>query len=180
MTIALNTGILRCISTDIVRQVLRSIDPQKTQHALHRSSYSGTGDAITQWKECCEAVNASVTDLVDDSLKRGYSLVLEGVHILPTNALIERWKAAGGVATGLVLVIPDEKAHLDFIKKRGQQTGKGAEKQVNGFPRIRQIQGEMMRLAEINKWMVIEQRTVEPVDPIDVIDDVLNQQMQEI
>ena len=179
MTIALNTGILRCISTDVVRQVLRSVDHQKTP-ALYRSSYSGAGDAIEQWKECCDAVGNSVTNLVDDSLRRGNSLVLEGVHIIPSNTMIDRWKAAGGVATGVVLVIPDEKAHRDFIVKRGQMTGKGADGQLAGFQRIRQIQYEMMRLAEIHKWMIIEQKTIEPIDPVDVIDDVLNRQTDDL
>jgi len=77
----------------------------------------------------------SIDGLVDDAINRGVSLVLEGVHIVPSNKLIDKWKSVGGDALGCLLVITDEEAHRDLIFKRGEITKKGSEKQENSFHR---------------------------------------------
>jgi 2-phosphoglycerate kinase len=104
---------------------------------------------------------------VDDALKRGTSLVLEGVHVVPTNDLIDKWRAGGGQALGCLLMISDADAHRSLIFKRGEITKKGEEKKLKAFERIRRIQDEMVALAKANNWLLIEQR-VEP-DPLDKI-----------
>jgi 2-phosphoglycerate kinase len=169
MTIALNQGIVKCISTDSIRQVMRVYN---TSDALHRSSYSGYGDPILQWRECCSVLEDSVESLVHDALKRGVSMVLEGVHIIPSNSLLQRWREAGGVALGIVLVITDENAHRELINKRGHITKKGADHQIRSFSRIRAIQNEMIQLGKENNWLQIEQRLES--DPIDIITDILD------
>lgn len=168
MSLALGQGILRCLSTDSVRQVMRTFDKSP---ALHRSSYSGSGDAVTEWLECCQVLDESVNSLVDDAMNRGISLVMEGVHIVPNNNIVDRWVARGGRALGCLLTIKDEKAHRNLIYNRGEITTKGAEQQIKAFSRIRIIQDEMIRLAIQHKWLLIEQR-LEP-DPIDIVTEIL-------
>lgn len=145
MSIALSQGILRCIATDSIRQVMRSFDHSP---ALHRSSYSGEGDAILNWKECCEVLSGSVDGLVDDAIKRGVSILIEGVHLIPSSNLIQKWQNAGGVAVGCVLYISEADAHRQLILRRGEITKKGAEQQVVAFNRIRAIQDEMIKLGK--------------------------------
>lgn len=169
MSIALNEGILKCISTDSVRQIMRTFDQTP---ALHRSSYSGNGDPVTQWLECCNVLEDSIESLVDDAIRRGVSIVLEGVHVVPSSKLIDKWTAAGGTALGCALVIQDADAHKDLIFRRGEITKKGAESQMKAFSRIRNIQSEMIRLAELHNWFLIEQK-LEP-DPIDIISELLH------
>ena len=169
MTVALNQGILKCISTDSVRQVLRaqSEDSGDSPAAIYRSSYSGKGDPITEWKECCQVLDKSVESLVVDSMNRGVSLVIEGVHIVPSNELIDKWRSSGGEAVGCLLVINDAEAHRDLIFKRGEITKKGSEKQQLAFHRIREIQQEMINLAQANKWIIIEQQL--GPNPMDIV-----------
>eukprot|EP01038_Epipyxis_sp_PR26KG_P006073 gene6073-8362_t len=169
MTIALNQGILKCISTDSVRQVMRTF---KHEPELHRSSYTGYNDPIVEWLECCDVLRDSIDSLVEDALRRGVSIVLEGVHIVPSNHMIDKWKATGGKALGCVLVIKDAESHRDLLVKRGEITGKGADGQVKSFSRIRSIQEEMIRRADANGWLKIEQK-LEP-EPIDIITDILD------
>jgi len=83
MKVALTHGILKCISTDSIREVMRTFDAHSP--ALHRSSYQGAGDPVLDWRECCDALSAPVDALVADALRRGVSLVLEGVHVVPDN-----------------------------------------------------------------------------------------------
>jgi len=135
MTVALNQGILRCVSTDSVRQVMRSFVSSSISPALHRSSYSGNGDAVENWRECCQVMEEGIDGLVLDALTRGVSLVLEGVHIVPSNLLIDKWRNAGGDALGVLLIISNKDAHRDLILRRGEITKKGSEKQQQAFDR---------------------------------------------
>lgn len=170
--VATARGILKCISTDTIRQVLRVRDKNE---AVHRSSYQGSGDPIEDWLECCRVLNEGIESLVDDSVNRGASMVLEGVHIVPDNRLLSKWSSTGGVAVGVVLSIPDAELHRQVIFRRGLQlTGRVAEEQMNKFNRIRAIHDEMVRLGRLNEWLIIEQRP--SIDPRPM--DLLNQELQ--
>ena len=145
MSVALSRGILRCVGTDTIRQIMRTTD---SSPALHRSSYSGDRDPIQNWRECCEVLDSSVFGLVDDAIKRGVSLVIEGVHVIPSNDLLDKWRSAGGSAVGCVLTITDADAHLNLIIRRGELSCRSADHQVKAFSRIRAIQDEMIRLGK--------------------------------
>ena len=166
MEVALRQSILKCVSTDTIREVARRLTSEPSP-ALLRSSYEGEGDPVEDWKECCSVLSAGVDALVQDAMKRGTSLVLEGVHIQPSNELINSWRAQGGTALGVLLLIKDAEAHKNLIFKRGEVTKKGEEKKINAFARIRKIQDAMFKSAVANDWVLIEQK-LEP-DPIDIV-----------
>lgn len=175
MDLALTKGILKCVSTDFVRQVMRgfSDDP-----ALHRSTYDGTGDPIQQWRECCNVLQPTLHSITKDSLDRGYSLVIEGVHLIPNNDLIKMWTDGGGVAQGVVLSVDDEQSHKELIFKRGKFMKEVSAKQIENFGRIRQVQNEMLRLAEENDWLLVKQ-TVQR-DPIDIVTETIQKRHNEL
>lgn len=178
MEVAIQKGILKCISTDTIRQTMRAFIDSP---ALHRSSFQGDGDALKNWRECCTVLDVAIESIVMDSVKRGTSLVLEGVHIVPSNMLIEMWNQAGGFAVGAVLTIPDPEMHKRIIFRRGEETGKGADLQVAKFSRIRAIHDEMLRLGKQNDWAIIEQRPIlEPMptaqpDPLLTLNEFIDQ-----
>eukprot|EP00547_Thalassionema_nitzschioides_P001333 CAMPEP_0194199776 /NCGR_PEP_ID=MMETSP0156-20130528/663_1 /TAXON_ID=33649 /ORGANISM="Thalassionema nitzschioides, Strain L26-B" /LENGTH=246 /DNA_ID=CAMNT_0038924713 /DNA_START=260 /DNA_END=1000 /DNA_ORIENTATION=- len=178
MSVALDQGILKCISTDTVRAVMRSFIPEHISPALHRSSYAPPSegfddDPVRSWKETCTVLEQSVEDIVLDSISRGQGLVLEGVSILPSEKLIKLWEARGGVATGCLLTITNEETHKNMVQKRGMLAGTEStqnekdKKKIQSFDRIRQIQDEMIRRARESGWTLIEQK-VEP-DPLEIV-----------
>jgi len=172
MSVALDQGILKCISTDILRSVMRSFVTKDISPALHRSSYEsstddGSDDPIKSWKQTCTVLQHSIDALVDEMINKGGSVVIEGVHIIPNNTLIEKWEANGGIATGIVLSVPDEEAHKSLFRRRGIMTGKGEQDKLEHFDRIRSIHDEMVRLAHGVNWQVIE-RTFQP-DPLEIV-----------
>jgi len=173
MEVAISQGILKCISTDTIRQVMRPYVPPESSPSLHRSSYDGSNNPVEDWKDCCDAVQDSLLGIVSDSIRRGVSLVLEGVLIVPNNKLIDLWTAAGGVAVGCVLSIPDPALHKQIIFKRGEITGKGAEDKLNKYTRVRAIQDEMNHLATQNGWSILNQMTEVPPHPVDFVNDKL-------
>jgi 2-phosphoglycerate kinase len=159
MQVALRQGILKCVSTDTIRAVMRSFVEPTISPALHRSSYMGeSNDPIVNWKESCSVLEGSVDALVDDAIQRGVSLVVEGVHVTPSNDLLDRWRKEGGAALGVLLTIRDADAHESLISRRGKVTKKGEGSKIKAFGRIRLIQDEMIRLAEESQWLLIEQK----------------------
>ena len=177
MSVALDQGILKCVSTDTVRAVLRKTVSAEASPALHRSSYQGGGDAVAAWREAAAVVDTSVDALVTDAINRGVSLVVEGVHVVPSDHLLARWRASGGRAIGCLLTIRDEDAHRALILRRGEITRQGEEKKIQAFGRIRAIQDEMMRLGEEAGWLLIEQR-IEP-DPLEMVYSMLEKECEE-
>jgi len=174
MSVALEQGILKCISTDTVRAVMRSYVPKSISPPLHRSSYAvasddGNDDPVKSWAETCNVLDSSVDSLVDDAIQRGVSLVLEGVSIRPNRKLIDKFRAAGGTACGVLLMVSKEETHKNFLLKRGFITGnsENEEKKLKSFDRVRLIQDEMIRSATEAGWVLIEQRV--DADPLDVV-----------
>eukprot|EP00551_Chaetoceros_affinis_P014011 CAMPEP_0203699416 /NCGR_PEP_ID=MMETSP0091-20130426/26553_1 /ASSEMBLY_ACC=CAM_ASM_001089 /TAXON_ID=426623 /ORGANISM="Chaetoceros affinis, Strain CCMP159" /LENGTH=281 /DNA_ID=CAMNT_0050572231 /DNA_START=45 /DNA_END=890 /DNA_ORIENTATION=+ len=177
MAVALDQGILKCISTDTIRAVMRSFVGEDVSPALHRSSYAPAydgDDPVRSWKETCACLSKSVDNLVQDAIDRQVSLVVEGVHIVPSSNLIHKWEASGGVASGVLLKIEKEDKHKSQLQRRGFTTGNmmNENKKIQSYERIRAVQDEMMRLAKENDWLMIEQRT--ELDPLDLIAHSLN------
>jgi len=172
MSVALDQGILKCISTDTVRAVMRSFVAKELSPALHRSSYSESfesDDPVRSWMETCNVLKASIDTLVDDAICRRVSLVVEGVHLVPSPDLIKKWEEHGGVAIGVLLQIQDSETHKKLLKRRGFATGNvdAENEKISSYERIRLIQDEMMKLASESNWLQIEQKT-DP-DPLDLI-----------
>lgn len=172
MSVALDQGILKCISTDTLRSVMRSFIDKDISPALHRSSYApgekdDSDDPVKSWKQTCSVLQHSVDELVDEMIARGASIVIEGVHVVPSNDLIQRWESSGGVATGIVLQVPKEEDHKSLLMRRGVTTGKGETPKLDNFHRIRAIHDEMVRLGREFNWVVIEQN-VQP-DPLEIV-----------
>jgi 2-phosphoglycerate kinase len=172
MEVAIQKGILKCISTDTIRQTMRTFD---NTPALHRSSFQGEADPLVDWRESCSVLDAAIENIVMDCARRGTSLVLEGVHIVPSRSLIDKWNEAGGLAVGAVLTIPDPEVHRKVIFRRGEQTGKGAEAQITKFNRIRSIHDEMLRLGKECDWLIIEQRPLLTPSPLATLDEFIEQ-----
>lgn len=56
MSVALDQGIMKCVSTDTVRSIMRSFTSPDASPALYRSSYSPAfenDDPVEAWKETC-------------------------------------------------------------------------------------------------------------------------------
>jgi hypothetical protein len=68
---------------------------------------------------------------------------------------------------GCLLTITDADSHKALLFKRGEITKKGEAKKLDAFDRVRAIQEEMIRLAKMHHWLIIEQK-LEP-DPLEIL-----------
>lgn len=121
--------------------------------------------------ETCSVLENAIDNLVMDAIKRGNSLVLEGVGIVPSSDILDKWRGKGGVAMGVVMNISSSEDHKKLLHRRGEMTRKGEENKLREFERIRMIQDEMVRRGREHGWLVVEQK-VEPA-PIEIIGDIL-------
>jgi 2-phosphoglycerate kinase len=171
MSVALDQGILNCVSTETLRSVMQSFIDPEISPALHRSSsFEPTGqnnDPVKSWRETCTVLEHSVEALVEEMTQRGVSLVVEGVHLVPSKELIQKWETSGGVAIGILLTISSEETHKSMLLKRGTLTGQGEAEDLKAFQRVRVIQDEMIRLAREADWLLVEQN-LQP-DPLEAV-----------
>ena len=156
--IAHELGFSRCVSTDTIREVMRTSSSLADFPALHRSSYSRgeTGDPVNDWLDSAEAVEKGIDAVIDRARTQGVDLVIEGVHIVPKSSWLRDWREAGGRAIGIIATADAENQHREFIMKREAGTYRGSERYMLAFDRIRIVQRAIMERARVADWVRID------------------------
>ncbi len=156
--ILLERDFTRCVSTDAIREVLRTTDAERTRPALHRSSFSlgGTGDAVLDWLETCDELEQGVRATVERARREGIDLLLEGVHVVPMDRLLDAWRQDGGVAVGVVLRVDDEARHEAMLREREEASWRRADRYIASLDRIRTIQDGLIDRAKVAGWPIID------------------------
>ena len=156
--ILLERDFTRCVSTDAIREVLRTTDPERSRPALHRASFSqgGTGDAVLDWLETCDALEDGIRATVERARREGIDLLLEGVHVVPMDRLLQAWRKDGGVAVGVVLNVTDESRHQAMLREREQDSWRRADRYIASLDRIRGIQDGLVDRAKVAGWPIID------------------------
>tara|TARA_Y100001935_G_scaffold216417_1_gene188185 strand:+ start:2136 stop:2795 length:660 start_codon:yes stop_codon:yes gene_type:complete len=158
MKIGAKSGFARLISTDAIREVLRSADTDKTNLALHRSSFSigDSNDAVIDWIDTCKAVEKGIEATINRAMREGIDLLIEGVHIIPSDRLIRQWIDSGGIAVGVIMVVSDEEKHKSMIRAREAHSFRRHDRYLANFARIRQIQNGLIERSKISSWPVVD------------------------
>ncbi len=158
VSVASNLGIFRVVSTDMIREVLRSQMSSREHAALFRSSFSvgESTDAVSDWIDTCAAVEKGVEAVLNRARSEGCDIIVEGAHIIPANRLLAEWRAAGGIAVGVTLTIHDEKTHRERIRMRDKDTHRGAARYLASFQRIRAIQADQVTRAKGAGWRLAD------------------------
>ena len=87
--------------------------------------------------------------------KRG-DLLLEGVHYSPNKDVIDKWREAGGIATGVVLYVTSENMHRGMIANREKHNGKQVDHYLGNLDRIREIQENLVVSGSHSGWLLID------------------------
>lgn len=148
MALAHANSFKKCVSTDTIREVARCYSDVPE---VHRPSYGGEQNPTADWMRSVRALRRPVESILDHTLSRRKSMILEGVALEPINAYIEKWRSLGGAALGVLVKVRDENKHMALLRRRGY------DKQVSNFERIREVQEEMCRLASAADWLQLEQ-----------------------
>jgi 2-phosphoglycerate kinase len=163
--IAYRLGITRVTSTDFIRQTMRAFFSHEFMPAIHYSSFEA-GLAVPEaddplvagFLEQSRQVLVGARASLDRALQEGWSMVLEGVHLVPgllPSALEET------LVTACVLKIEDETAHAQHFFTRDAGTDRPMAKYLDRFGEIRRLQDFIVGRAEREGVPVIENDSAE-------------------
>ncbi|MBT6972275.1 MAG: AAA family ATPase [Euryarchaeota archaeon] len=163
-------GFARIISTDAIREVMRSCDPERNIPRLHRSSFTRgeAGDPVLDWKDSCRVVEAGIDATIARARREGIDLIIEGVHLMPDNRWLEEWREQGGIAIGFIMIVEVEETHISMLKERDAHSWRKADRYLAAFDRIRAIQNGAIDLGRMKQWDTLNPTTI--ADPVDRIE----------
>jgi len=163
--IAYRLGITRVTSTDFVRQTMRAFFSDEFMPAIHHSSFEA-GDAfpdaddplVTGFLEQSRDVLVGVVASIERALQEGWSMVLEGVHLVPGMLPAQLPDA---LVVPCMLSIQDETAHAQHFFARDAGSQRPTAKYLDRFAEIRRLQDFLVERAEREGVPVIENESAD-------------------
>jgi 2-phosphoglycerate kinase len=155
--LATRLGITRVVSTDAVREVLRSSFTREMFPTLYESSFNAdkavrqpiphSGDRlIIGFREQAAAVAVGAQSLIDRAIAENTDMIIEGAHLVP--GFLEKIDSDDAVIVPLLVTIDDENLHRGHFYRRDRDTGaRGSERYLKAFKKIRKIQKYMVSSA---------------------------------
>jgi 2-phosphoglycerate kinase len=167
--VAHRLGITRVTSTDFIRQTMRAFFSRDFMPTIHYSSFEAglaleddvTGDpAIVGFVDQCRHVCVGVDAAIARSLTEGWSMVLEGVHLVPGLLPAE---VEGAVLVHVVVEISDEEVHRMHFHVRDAATGgvRAMDKYLDRLDDIRRVQDYVVGRARREGVSVVENTNVD-------------------
>jgi 2-phosphoglycerate kinase len=162
--VAYRLGITRVSSTDFVRQTMRAFLSHRFMPSIHRSSFDvpdedELSDVLGAFVEQTQNVLIGVRAVIDRALQEGWSLVLEGVHLVP--GMLP--KVEGALVVHCVLAIEDEDAHAAhfWVRDASSEGLRPVQKYLDALPDIRLVQEFVVEQARRAGIPVVENGSIE-------------------
>jgi 2-phosphoglycerate kinase len=165
--VAHRLGITRVTSTDVVRQTMRAFFSREFMPSIHHSSFDAAPPAGDQEPEGdfmlggfldqTRNVLVGVRAVLARALEEGYSLALEGVHLVP--GMLE--PVQGAVFCQVLLAIEDENEHAGHFWTRDAEGFRPFDKYLRALPEIRRLQEFLVERARKAGVRVIDNVSVE-------------------
>jgi 2-phosphoglycerate kinase len=165
--VAHRLGITRVTSTDVVRQTMRAFFSREFMPSIHYSSFDAApavsiddpeaDPVLLGFMEQTRNVLVGVRAVLARALEEGYSLALEGVHLVP--GMIP--PVDGAVFCQVLLAIDDEEEHASHFWTRGGEGLRPFEKYLSALPDIRRVQDYLIARAAKARVPVIENTSID-------------------
>jgi 2-phosphoglycerate kinase len=160
---AYRLGITRVTSTDFVRQTMRAFFSEEFMPSIHYSSFEAAAGlrepeqaedpVIAGFLEQTRNVMVGVRASIERALEEGWSMVLEGVHLVP--GMLPR--IDGALVVQCVLAIEDEEEHSThfMVRDAGLDGLRPHAKYIDRLDDIRRVQDYIVRRAKRHNVPVI-------------------------
>ena len=169
--VAHRLGITRVTSTDVVRQTMRAFFSREFMPSIHYSSFEAgaavrvpedeTADpTLLGFLEQTRNVLVGVKAVIARAIEEGYSLALEGVHLVPGSMSTS---IRGAVVCHCLLAIEDDEEHASHFWTRDAASEglRPFEKYLAALPEIRRIQDYLVTRAGKAGVPVIDNTSVD-------------------
>jgi 2-phosphoglycerate kinase len=155
-TIAGQLGIVRIVSTDAIREVMRGILTREMMPALHTSSFDvpalvpdppgGVDPVIAGFRQQAQAVAVGVSQLIRRAVLEGTDLIVEGAHLVPGVLTLPDRRDA--IVSWQIVTVDDRQIHASHFAAREQDArSRGSRRYLDHFEDIRAIQDYLKALA---------------------------------
>lgn len=155
-TVANQLGIVRIVSTDAVREVMRGILTPEMMPALHTSSFDvpslvpdppgGVDPVIAGFRQQVLAVAVGVSQLIRRAVLEGTDLIVEGAHVVP--GVLELPTRGDAVVAQQIVAVDDRDIHANHFAVREQDArSRDARHYLDHFDDIRKVQDYVKALA---------------------------------
>jgi len=184
--VAERLGVVRIISTDAIREVMRAFFSESLMPAIHYSSYdadkavriplrAGIDSNLIGFMEQVEMVNVGVLAVLDRAIEERTSLVVEGVHIVPgmLASIGARERSGEALLLPLVVAVTDSHLHRSHFLVREQETSgrRVFARYLKGFEEIRKIQEFILERAGAEGTLVVDNVSID--DTVGMVVDAL-------
>jgi 2-phosphoglycerate kinase len=164
-------GIVRVISTDSIREVMRAFFSESLMPALHYSSYeagkgvriplgSGLDPQVVGFMEQVDMVNVGLLAVLDRAIEERISLIVEGVHVVPGMLAAEGAKERMSeiLLLPMVVAVTDPKLHRSHFLVREQETSgrRAIARYLKQFEEIRKVQDFILERARAEGTLVVD------------------------
>lgn len=151
--LAVRLGISRIVTTDTIREVLRTVIPATVLPELHASTYElDIPPAYAGFERQASVVASATAAVAARFATEQRSVLLEGVHLLPghmTRSLSGH--SAGPIVVERLLVLDDAGVHRAQLKHRARsEPGRGGDRTLDHLASIRHIQEHLVGHAARN------------------------------
>ena len=126
-------GMVRIISTDTIREVMRAFFSRSLMPAIHYSSFDadravriplgeGLDSHVAGFMEQVEMVNVGLQAVLDRAIKERTSMVIEGVHIVPGMIHGAGPRIKEALILPMVVAVADPDLHRSHFLVRERET----------------------------------------------------------
>ncbi|MDJ0769126.1 MAG: hypothetical protein QNJ12_10040 [Ilumatobacter sp.] len=150
--LAVRLGITRIVTTDAIREVLRTVVPAAVLSELHASTFELTDapgrDGFASFDRQCDVVTSAMTSVAQRLAAEHRSMIAEGVHLVPgalTTALADH--PAAPIVVERLAIAPAGTHAANLRQRATSEPLRGGERHVGSFDRIRAISDHLVDTA---------------------------------
>ncbi len=164
-------GFTNVISTDVIRQIMRTMFSREIMPLVHCSSYEawrvyrgpeqgGEDPVLAGFHEQALEVSVGIRGMIQRAATERTHLILNGVHLIP--GLIRPEECPGVNLAHIVVTVGDEKTHRHRFEVRGGDADdRSADQYLENFTAIRKIGSYCIRQARQTGTPIIDDAPIE-------------------
>jgi 2-phosphoglycerate kinase len=165
--VAHRLGIQRILATDTIRQIMRMMFSKDLLPAIHYSSYEAWRDRVAEgvdeqtavieaFREQSIRVSVGVKAMLERSIHENFSLIVEGVHMVPGLIKLEPFERVAYVVPLVISTLNRERYLERFpLRERGAEN-RTSERYRENFDKIVRIQDHILEMAEHYEIPIVE------------------------